>query len=78
MNFLGPFPMTPRQNRHLLVVTDTFTKWLYVIPLPSQEAHIVADALFGHVFSHQGIPFQLHSDQGPNFEIALIQRLCDR
>jgi hypothetical protein len=78
IDFLGPLPLTPRQNRHLLVVTDSFTKWLYVIPLPSQEAHVVADALIEHVFSHQGIPSQLHSDQGANFESALIQRLCDR
>jgi hypothetical protein len=78
MDFLGPLPMTPRQNRHLLVVTDTFTKELYVILLPSQEAHVVADALIQHVISHQRIPTQLHSDQGSNIESALIQRLCDR
>ena len=27
-DFVGPFPITPRNNRYILVVTDHFTKWV--------------------------------------------------
>jgi transposase InsO family protein len=78
MDFLGPLQQTPRGNRHLLVVTDTYTKWVIAIPLQNQEASTVADALIEHVITPYGVPSQLHSDQAPNFESELIKKLCER
>ena len=76
IDFMGPLPETKQGNKHILCVVDYFTKWVTAIPLPNQEAKTVADALVSHVFCKMGLPFQLHSDQGRNFESALFQEVC--
>ena len=78
MDFVGPLPETPKGNKHMLVVTDAFTKYSEVIPLPNQTAEVTADALIQECFSRQGVPAILHSDQGKNFESEVIQHLCRR
>ena len=44
--------------------------------MPNQEAKSVAEVLIGKFFSRFGIPRELHSDQGPNFESRLFQEVC--
>ena len=57
---------------------DYFTKWVEVLPLPSQTAEEVADVLIEQVFSRYGVPTELHSDQGRNFESVLMNRMLRR
>lgn len=73
----GPFPMTLKGNKYILVVMDYFSKWPEVFAIPNQEASTIADVLVENVFSRFGVPMELHSDQGRNFESKLFQRLCD-
>jgi len=40
------------------------------------EAHTCMRALYGAFFSRFGLPRQLHSDQGSNFESKLVAELC--
>jgi hypothetical protein len=37
-DILGPLPVTPRGNIYILTVTDYFTKWIEVFPIPDQTA----------------------------------------
>ena len=60
----------------VLVLTDSFTKFAQAIPCKNQTAPTVARALRDHWFCHYGIPAQIHSDQGKNFESQLIRELC--
>ena len=78
MAILGPLPVTPNGNKYLLVVTDYFSKWVEVLPVPNQKAETVAEVLVNAVFSRFGIPSELHTDQGRNFESLLIAELCKR
>lgn len=78
MDFVGPLPETEQGNKHMLVITDAFSKYAEVIPLPNQTAAITADALWWKYFSRHGVPSILHADQGKNFESAVIRHLCDR
>ena len=53
---------------------DYFTKWPEAYALPNQEAGVVAQAFVeGFVWWH-GIPEELHTDQGRNFESQFIKR----
>ena len=59
-------------------MTDYFTKWVEAIPLATQDAEVIADALIMNVFTRFGIPSEIHSDQGRNFDSALMHLLCQK
>jgi transposase InsO family protein len=44
--------------------------------LPDQEASPVVDVLASNVFCRFGMPYELHSDQGSNFDSRLISEIC--
>lgn len=77
IDILGPFPATERANRWILVMTDYFTKWPEAVALPTQTAEVVADALLSTVVQRFGVPQQIHSDQGRNFESEVFGCLMD-
>lgn len=72
----GPFPETDVGNKYIVVVMDYFSKWVEAYALPNQEAATIADALVQNWICRFGVPLELHSDQGRNFESALFQELC--
>jgi len=76
MDIVEPFPESDNKNSYVLVVAGLFTRWMEVFPIPNQEAVTVADKLVNEVFMHFGIPNQLHSDQGPQFESQLMSEVC--
>ncbi|CAF1426814.1 unnamed protein product [Rotaria sp. Silwood1] len=72
IDFSGPFPTTPQENKYVLAVTDYFTKWVIAVPLPNQTAQTTAEALFEHYICIYGVPNTILSDQGPHFNNQLI------
>ena len=50
----GPFPLTNRGNRYILVVMDYFTKWVELCALPDQQADTVATFLVDQVLAKFG------------------------
>ncbi|GBM75960.1 Retrovirus-related Pol polyprotein from transposon 412 [Araneus ventricosus] len=77
LDILGPFPVTTKGNRYVLVLMDYFTKWPEAIPIPDQEAATVAEELVRSWISRYGVPMILHLDQGTNFNSALFTKLCE-
>ena len=77
IDFLGPLPKTAAGNEHILMMVDQFTKWVEIIPLPSQTAEVTARTAVNEFFSRFGCPFYLFSDQGRNFESRLFTAMCD-
>ena len=77
LDFLGPLPKTVRGNEYCLVMVDQFTKWVECVPLPSQNAEITAHAAVNEFFSRFGVPFEIFTDQGRNFESILFTSICD-
>ena len=76
VDILGPLPLTDQGNRYLLVAMDYFTKWPEVYPLPDQEASTIARVLVEGFFCRFGLPLELHTDQGGNFESRLFAEVC--
>ncbi|XP_033105323.1 uncharacterized protein K02A2.6-like [Anneissia japonica] len=76
IDFLGPLPKTEQGNIYILVMVDQFTKWVEISSLPSQTSEVTARAVVRDFFSRFGVLFQLHSDQGRNFESELFISLC--
>ncbi|KRY06856.1 Transposon Tf2-6 polyprotein, partial [Trichinella patagoniensis] len=77
VDVLGPLEETKRGNRYLLVICDYFTKWPEAFPMPDAEATTIARHLVNGIFCRFGAPETIHSDQGRNFESALIKELCE-
>ncbi|UYV63913.1 K02A2.6-like [Cordylochernes scorpioides] len=72
----GPFLVTEDGNKYLLVAMDYFTKWSEVYAIPNQEAATVARVLVDNLICRFGVPLELHSDQGRNFESEIFRELC--
>jgi len=77
MDILSGLPTADDGSKYLLVVVDAFTKWVEAYPLPDQEAATCITAVYNGMFSRFGLPRQLHSDQGRNFESQLVTKLCN-
>ena len=76
VDIMGPLPESSNKKSYILVVGDYFTRWMEAYPIKNQEAGTAAQKLVDHVFCRLGIPEQLHSDQGKQFESKLVQELC--
>ena len=77
INLTGPHPTSCSGNVYILTVLDVFTKYAEAIPLRNKEAVTVARALVDVVLSRFGVPLQILSDNGKEFENNLMHELCD-
>ena len=76
LDVLGSLPESDRSNKYVLVVSDYFTKWTEAYAIPNQEAVTVATKVVDKFVARFGVPFQIHSDQGQNFESAVFKEMC--
>ncbi|XP_067937269.1 uncharacterized protein [Watersipora subatra] len=76
VDIVGPFPVTPRKNKWVLVLTNHFTQWQDALTLPDVTAPVVANALDERVFCYLKLPEQIHMHQGAQFESQLMAELC--
>ncbi len=76
LDFLGPLPKTESGKEYILMIVDQYTKWVECIPLKSQTAEETAQAMVNEFFSRFGIPLQIHTDRGSNFESKLFANVC--
>ena len=77
LDIMGPLPLSENGNKYVLVIGDYFTKWIEAYPMPDQEAETVAKLVVEQFVSRYGVPLQIHSDQGRNFESRLFQGMCN-
>ena len=76
---IGELPATEPTNgyKYVLVIVDTFTRWIELYPLRTTGAVEAADALLVH-FCRFGEPAQIQSDRGAQFVNSLIEVLVQR
>ena len=75
IDFCGPLTITPRENQHVLVITDYFTRHITAVALPNSTAETTARALFDEFFCKFGIPLVILSDRGTHFQNRLMKNL---
>lgn len=76
LDILGPLPKTTRGNKYILVISDYFTRWVEAFSMPDQETGTVAKILVEEFICRYGLPKELHSDQGRQFEAKVFQDIC--
>ena len=72
----GRFPKTEDNNRYILVIGEYFSKWTESIPLPDITAKTVAHAFVEQFICRYGMPVEIVTDQGRQFEAELFKELC--
>ena len=75
-DFAGPFKLTARGNRYVILITDCFGKTLQCQALPSKEATVAATAIIEHWCCIYGIPEQVLSDKGKEYRSCIWDAVC--
>ena len=76
-DILGPMTLaTQTREKHILVMTDLFTKNEVTVPLVSTDSAEVAREIVENWVLKFGAPNVLHTDQGKNFGSSLILEMC--
>ena len=76
IDITGPFPKSARGNRFIVTMIDHFTKWAEAVPIPNHEATTVSRILLEQIITRFGVPRQILSDRGSEFESQLFKELC--
>ena len=76
VDILCGLPITPDGKRYILVISDYFTKYSMAFALPDAEASTCMRVMYNNFFALFGLPRQIHSDKGRNFESKLFYELC--
>ena len=76
IDLTGPHPPSRSGHTYILTVVDLFTKWAEAIPLRNKEAISVARALVDVVISRFGVPLQILSDNGREFDNSVMKEIC--
>lgn len=66
-DLMGPFPMSSKKNRFLLVVADVFTKYTLMFPLTSATAPRIKRHVEEDVFLVYGVPEMVLCDNGKQY-----------
>ena len=74
MDIVGPLPRSRSGNRYVLVVCDYGTRYPEAVPVRTIDAVTVAEELM-KLFSRVGIPREILTDQGSNFQSQLLHEL---
>ena len=61
---------------YILTVMNYFTKWAKAYPIRDHKAATVARVLLENCFTRLGMPEEVISDQGAEFEGELFTELC--
>jgi len=74
---MGPFTKShPHRYTDVLVVIDSFSKWVEIHPLREATAKNIAKILETEIFCRFGMPLTIVSDNGSQFRSGLIKCLC--
>lgn len=77
IDIMGPFPVTSRNKRFLLVIVDYFTRWIEVFPLSTTTSIAISELLIDQLFTRYGFPKYILSDNGPQFVSNMFRSFCD-
>ena len=69
-------PPSVSGNKYIVVVTDYLTKWTEAYATTNQTAENVASILVKEFICRYGIPIQIHSDKGAQFEGEIFKHIC--
>ncbi|KAI3468832.1 hypothetical protein Pfo_025495 [Paulownia fortunei] len=76
IDIVGPFPLAIGQRKFLIVAVDYFNKWIEAEPVAKITESQVMKFLWGSIVCRYGVPRDLISDNGTQFQGKKIQSWC--
>ncbi|GKV13259.1 hypothetical protein SLEP1_g24299 [Rubroshorea leprosula] len=76
LDLLGPFVKGVGGVTHLVMVVDYFTKWVEARPLSGLTSRRIEDFVFSAIICRYGIPNQIVTDNGPQFNCTSFRDFC--
>ena len=74
-DLMGPL-RSVTSNRYILVMSDAFTKWIELIPLPNKSAEEVGKAIYENWICRNSQMNVLITDNGKEFRNQIMEELC--
>lgn len=78
LDFIGPFPRSPRGYRFAIVVTDYFSKYVLIFPVRTSTASVLTRHIENDVFLVYGVPKNIICDNGVQMKSNVFKKMCDR
>jgi len=75
-DILGPFPISVKGNRFVIVVTDLLTRYVICAAIPDSTAYTVAEFFVNHVICTFGAFRFLLTDNGKCYQSKLLQQVA--
>ena len=76
LDLMGPFPESSSGNKYVIVLVDSFSKWMEAYPIPNIEAKTVAERVVMEFIARFGVPHYIKTDRGRQFECELFREMC--
>lgn len=76
IDHVGKLPRSKSGNTYILVVVDTFTKFVWLCPVREATSASTIKALSSHIFQHFGFPQNIISDNATCFTSNLFRNFC--
>ena len=76
MDIIGPYALTPRQNKYLLTFIDHFTKYIKAYTIPEQTAETCAQVYATRIVTWHSTGLKLIIDQERTFMSSFFQEIC--
>lgn len=76
-DILGPYPISKKRNRYIVIFQDNFTKWIEAKPVRVATTKTVLEAFHELVILRWGVPEILLSDNGPQYVSQLMKAICE-
>ncbi|XP_066195442.1 gypsy retrotransposon integrase-like protein 1 isoform X5 [Sylvia atricapilla] len=74
IELMGPFSVTNRSHKFIIIMTDLFTRWTVILPLQDTSAAEIAKAII-NVFFLYGPPQKMPIDQGKELVYQINEEL---
>jgi hypothetical protein len=74
-DLFGPLKTSESSKKFILCMTDAFTKYVELVALPNKEALTVTSAIFNRWICRFGLPLEIVTDQGREFNNKLSEEL---
>ena len=75
-DLMGPLKSNS-ENKYILVMSDSFTKWIELIPIKDKSAEVVTEAIYNNWICRNSKMNILLTDNGKEFVNETMEKLCN-